>query len=176
MPIDRVVAPLLRVPLFAGLKPLQLTEIARQAEKLSFRPNQTITKIGQPGDGAFLIVGGQAACVEPLEPLATPEPVAPGSLIGEMAMLVEHEYGSTIVAQERVLCLKITRAALHAQMLDDTALAEHFRGRISERLRRVQEQLRQIDGALAACGSEPLAEEQDADVRAPALARLAKAS
>jgi hypothetical protein len=57
------------------------------------------------------------------------------------------------VAQERVLSIKITRAALHEQMLDDSALAEHFRERISGRLRRVQEELRQIDSALAACGS-----------------------
>jgi CRP-like cAMP-binding protein len=173
MAIDRVVAPILRVPLFAGLKPLQITEIARQAEKLSFRPNQIITKLGQPGDGAFLIVAGLACRVEPLEPMATPEPIAPGSLLGEMAMLVEHDYGSTVVAQERVLCLKITRAALHAQMLDDSPLAEHFRSRITERLRRVQDELRQIDGALAACGSQVPPAEATAP---PALAQLAKAS
>jgi CRP-like cAMP-binding protein len=171
MAIDRVVAALLRVPLFAGLKPLQITEIARQAEKLSFRPNQIITKSGQPGDGAFLIVAGQAACVERLEVLATPEPIAPGSLVGEMAMLVEHEYGSTVVAQERVLCLKITRAALQAQMLDDSSLAEHFRERIAERLRRVREELREIDSALAACGSESPEPSVVAD-----LPRIARAS
>jgi len=171
MAIDRVVAPLLRVPLFAGLKPLQITEIARQAEKLSFRPNQIITKAGQAGDGAFLIVSGLAVCVEDPEPLASPEPVAPGSLVGEMAMLTEHEYGSTIVAQERVLCLKITRTALHAQMLEDSALAEHFRERISARLRRVQEQLRQIDSALAACGVEPPVSSSVFD-----LPRIARAS
>jgi CRP-like cAMP-binding protein len=169
MAIDKVVAPLLRVPLFAGLKPLQITEIARQAEKLSFRPNQIITKAGQPGDGAFLIVAGQAACVEGPDMLATPEPVAPGSLIGEMAMLVEHEYGTTVVAHERVLSLKITRAALHAQMLEDTALAEHFRERIAARLRRVREELRQIDSALAACGTSP--PEQPALVDLPRIAR-----
>ncbi len=172
MAIDKVVAALLRVPLFAGLKPLQITEIGRQAEKLSFRPNQVITKAGQPGDGAFLIVGGQAASVEEgSEQLATPEPVAPGSLIGEMAMLIEHEFGSTIVAQERVLCLKITRGSLHAQMLDDSSLAEHFRERIAARLRRVHEELRQIDSALAACGS---AEPDDAP--AADLPRIARAS
>jgi len=171
MAIDKVVAPLLRVPLFAGLKPLQITEISRQAEKLSFRPNQVITQAGQPGDGAFLIVAGQAICIEGPEVSATPEPVAPGSLIGEMAMLIEHEYGSTIVAQDRVLCLKITRAALHAQMLDDSSLAEHFRERITARLRRVQEELRQIDGALAACGSGSVEESEAAD-----LPRIARAS
>ena len=175
MPVDRVVAPLLRVPLFAGLKPLQITEIARQAERLRFRQGQIITKSGESGDGAFLIVSGDAACVEKPEVLATPEPIAPGSLVGEMAMLIEHEYGSTVIAQsEFVLCLKITRAALHAQMLEDSALAEHLRSRIAERLHRVQDELRQIDDALAACSSDAADEKE-----LPALSslpRIARAS
>ena len=51
--------------------------------------------------------------------MATPELIAPGSLIGEMAMLVEHDYGSTVVARDRVLCLKLMRAELYAQMQED---------------------------------------------------------
>src|SRR6185436_8542068 len=54
MAIDRLVAPLLRVPLFAGLKPLQLTELARQAERVKFQRGDVITKAGEPGDGAYL--------------------------------------------------------------------------------------------------------------------------
>ena len=176
MAVDRVVAPLLRVPLFAGLKPLQITEIARQAERLRFRRGQIITKAGQQGDGAFLIVSGDAACVERPELLATPEPIAPGSLVGEMAMLIEHEFGSTVIAEgELVLSLKITRAALHAQMLDDSALAEHLRSRIAERLRRVQEELRLIDGALAACSAEPIDEGDEAEAL-PVVPKIARAS
>jgi signal-transduction protein with cAMP-binding, CBS, and nucleotidyltransferase domain len=70
-----------------------------------------------------------------------------------MAMLVEHEYRATVVARDRVLCLKITRAAVRAQMLEDAALARHFERRLTERLTRVAEDLRQIDDILAACGS-----------------------
>jgi CRP-like cAMP-binding protein len=53
MAIDRLVAPLLRVPLLAGLKPLQITELARQAERVVFRRGDTITRAGEPADGAF---------------------------------------------------------------------------------------------------------------------------
>ena len=49
-------------------------------------------------------------------------------------MLIEHDYGSTVVARDRVLCLKILRAAMHAQMLEDPTLAEHFERRMRERL------------------------------------------
>ena len=153
MAIDRLVAPLLRVPLFAGLKPLQLTELARQAERVKFRHGDVITKAGEPGDGAYLIVSGLAEHVEPPDEAAA-GPIEPGSLIGEMAMLVEHAYRATVIARDRVLCLKITRAAVRAQMLEDAALARHFERRISERLSRVADDLRRIDGILAACGSD----------------------
>jgi len=154
MPIDRIVAPLLRVPLFVGLKPLQITEIARQAERCKFDRGEIITEVGKPADGAYLIVSGRAERVASAGIEDGPEPVEPGSLIGEMAMLVEHSYGATVVAAERVLCLRLTRAAIAEQMREDAALALHFQRRIADRLWRVADELREIDGALAACGQE----------------------
>jgi CRP/FNR family cyclic AMP-dependent transcriptional regulator len=165
MAIDRLVAPLLRVPLFAGLKPLQITELARQAERVKFRRGDVITKAGERGDGAYLIVSGLAEHVEPSDLDSTAGPIEPGSLIGEMAMLVEHEYRATVVARDRVLCLKITRAAVRAQMLEDAALARHFERHVSKRLQRVADDLRRIDGILAACGTPA---PQPADEAVPA--------
>ena len=155
MAIDRLVAPLLRVPLLAGLKPLQITELARQAERAVFRRDDTITRAGEPADGAFLIVSGMAEHVVQSGRDVSAEPVTPGSLIGEMAMLVEHDYRATVVARDRVLCLKITRTAVRAQMMEDVGLARYFEQRIAERLTRVADELREIDSVLAACGSQP---------------------
>lgn len=145
MAIDKVVAPLLRVPLFAGLKPLQITEIGRQAERISFRPGSTITQAGTQGDGAFLIVSGNAMRTDP-----PPQPVEPGSLVGELAMLTEHAFGATVVAEGRVHALKITRAALHDQMRADQSLADHFTRLLADRLSRVAAEMRSIDQMLAA--------------------------
>ena len=149
MATDNFAALLLRLPLFAGLRPPQLAEIARRAESLSFWPGDVLTRAGRPGDGAYLIVSGPAQRVSGLGLAAVHEPVFPGSLIGEMAMLVEHDYGSTIVARDRMFCLKFLRAEIHAQMWEDASLAEHFRGHMTERLMRTAEELRQIDSALA---------------------------
>jgi CRP-like cAMP-binding protein len=152
MPIDRLVAPLLRVPAFAGLKPLQITEIARQAERCRFAAGDTIARTGEAADGAYVIAAGLAECLA--EPWSgTTELIEPGWLIGEMAMLVEHTWRATVIARERVLCLKITRAAIHAQMLDDTSLALHFQGRIADRLEQVASDLHRIDNSLAACST-----------------------
>jgi CRP-like cAMP-binding protein len=145
MAIDKLVAPLLRVPLLTGLKPLQLTEIARQAERITFRPGSTITKAGEAGDGAYLIVSGAAVRVSDDGEQA----IEPGSLVGEIAMLTEHNYGATVMAQGRVLALKIVRSALHEQMREDPRLAEHFSRLLAERLSRVAAEMRGIDEVLA---------------------------
>ena len=152
MAIDNPVELLLRLPLFSGLKPLQLSEIVQRAERLRFWPGDILIKAGQPGDGAYLIVSGPAQRVAGpgLAAMAMPENVVPGSLIGELAMLVEHDYGSTIVARDRVFCLKLIRTEMHAQMREDAALTEHFRDRMTERLMQTAEELRRIDDALAA--------------------------
>jgi signal-transduction protein with cAMP-binding, CBS, and nucleotidyltransferase domain len=152
MTIDRVVAPLQRVALFAGLQAEQVAEIGRLAERLRFHAGDVITHSGAPGDGAFLLVSGVAVRAD--QPGA---PIEEGSLIGEMAMLTEHDYGSTIVARDRVLCLKITRAALHAQMLKDPTIAEHLEQQIAERLARMAETLREIDTKLAGLWAVPAA-------------------
>jgi signal-transduction protein with cAMP-binding, CBS, and nucleotidyltransferase domain len=154
MAMDDLVAPLSRLPLFTGLQPLQLTQIVRRAERASFRPGDVITKAGRPGDGAYLLVSGTAHRVAGPDLAATPEVVEPGSLIGEMAMLVDHDYASTIVARDRVFCLKLLCKEMHALMREDITLAEHFRDRMAERLMRTAEELRRIEDAIAARNSE----------------------
>jgi CRP/FNR family cyclic AMP-dependent transcriptional regulator len=168
MAIDRLVVPLLRLPIFAGLKPLQITELARQGERMKFRHGDVITRAGEAGDGAYLIVTGLAVQVAQSNLECATGPIEPGSLIGEMAMFVEHDYRATVVAHDHVFCLKITRAAVRAQMLEDAALACHFERRISERLWRVADDLRRIDGILAACGSDAAQSPHQSASAAPA--------
>ncbi|NJM30699.1 MAG: cyclic nucleotide-binding domain-containing protein [Rhizobiales bacterium] len=157
MAIDKVIAPLLRVPLFAGLRPLQITEIARQAERIAFRRGGVITEAGRPGDGAYLIVSGDAVCKPRPGSAVLPQPVAPGSLVGELAMLVDHVYSATIVAEGRVHCLKLLRAALYAQMEADPALADHLSGALTARLTEVAIEMRRIDSLLVLdTAGEPL--------------------
>jgi len=124
--MDKVVAPLMRVAAFKGLTSEQFRDIARHAKKLKFLRGDVITRVGTPGDGAFVIASGPAECV------ASPD--------GQNEMLV---------ARDWVFCLKITRAAMHAQMRADPSLAEHFQRRVTARLLQVAEELRRIDGILA---------------------------
>jgi CRP-like cAMP-binding protein len=148
MAIDALVAPLLRVRLFQGLTPLQLSEIARRAERMMYRPGDFLSVAGQPADAAILIVSGASERIVEAVP-AQAEPVEPGSLIGEMAMFVDHVYGSTVRATGPVKALRLTRAAMHDHMLADQAMTDHLVSKVAGRLNSVANDLRQIDAMLA---------------------------
>lgn len=148
MAIDALVKPLLPLPIFRGLRPLQITEIARRAERIVYRPGDTIIQEDAIGDAAVLIVSGDAVRVSGADHSGSPEPVKPGSLVGEMAMLVESVHSSTIIARGNVKALRITRTEMLLQMEEDTSLAEHFVDKISGRLHRLANDLRSVDTSL----------------------------
>ena len=91
-PHQSVLGPLLRVPLFARLKPLQITESRARRSGSSFAPAPLSRRPANLADGAFLIVSGTAEQKAP-GALAAPERVEAGSLVGELAMFIEHAAG-----------------------------------------------------------------------------------
>ena len=149
MAIDLLTKPLLSVELFKGLKPLQITEIARRAERIVYRPGDKIIEEGTSGEAAILIVSGDALRVSGPGLSGGAERLPTGALLGEMAMLIETEHTSTVVAKTSVRALRITRSDLHAQMAGDADLIEHFVKRISARLSKLADQLRGVEATLA---------------------------
>jgi CRP/FNR family cyclic AMP-dependent transcriptional regulator len=152
---DNALAAVRAAPAFSGLSTEQTAEIARNAKRLKFMRGDIITRGGQIGDSAYLIISGAAEEVQGAASSAQKRPVDAGSLIGEMAMLIEHTFTATVVANDWVHCLKITRAALHAQMLADPTLAEHFHRRVSSRLTQIMEELRRIEGTVPGAVQSP---------------------
>jgi CRP-like cAMP-binding protein len=147
---ENLAAALLRLPIFTGIKPSHLALITQTAERVKYLPGEVITKAGQPGDAAYVVLTGAAQRVAGPGAAAPTEDITPGSLIGEMAMLIEHDYTATVIARDRVFCLKVLRSAVHAQMLADPTLAQHFHDRVSEQLKRTVDELRRIDKDFAA--------------------------
>ena len=146
MSIDALVAPLLRVRLFQGLEPSQLTTLARAAERVMYREGQSIVEAGHVGDAAIIIVNGPAESFGSMP--GDREFVAPGSVIGEMAMFIDHIYGTSVIARGPVKALRFTRDAMHQLMLDDQSLAEFLVAKIASRLTSVADELRRIDHAV----------------------------
>ncbi len=135
--------------LFQELTPLQISEIARRAERVIYNPGATIIEENAEGDASVLIVSGQTVRVSGPELVSRFEPVAEGSFLGEFAMLIETTYSSTVVARGQVRALRITRDELHAQIAEDRDLAARLLQKIAGRLSRMADELRQIDATLS---------------------------
>lgn len=154
MAIDALVLPLLNVPLFQGLKPLQLTEIARRADRIVYKPGDVIVTAHAEPDAAVLVVSGEAVRTEgPGLEKGGNESIPAGALISEMTMLIETECSSTVVARTPVRALRITRSEMLAHMTDDPSLAEHFIAKISGRLSAFVDGMKKIDTSLATLGT-----------------------
>jgi CRP-like cAMP-binding protein len=155
MAIDALVKPLLRLPLFQGLKPLQLTEIVRRAGRIVYKPGDILIQEDQVGDCAIVIVAGEAVRVSHEGDTAPAEAVPEGSMVAELAMLVETVHSATIVARTPIRALKISREDMHELMAEDPALGEHMMTRITGRLQALVREIHAIDGALAALADAP---------------------
>ncbi len=138
----------LRVAIFQGLHPLQLSEIARRSDRIIFQPGDTIIEKDHPGETAYLIVSGQAVRVLNQNDVEPAEVIPEGSIVAEMMMLIDSAHTSTVVAQTQVRALGIDRVTLHKMMLEDRSIAEHFVAKITSRLSQLAIALRQIDKTI----------------------------
>lgn len=142
--------------IFRGLSQVKLSAIARASERVVFRPGQAIISDGKAGDAAIMIMGGEAVAVDDAPgPIAAAPALPEGTLLGEMAMLIEHDYAVTVVARTSVRALRIPRHAMLQLLAADPDLAQHFVDRIASRLTRVAVELRRIDQMLALAAEPP---------------------
>lgn len=137
-----------RIPLFAGLTPQRLEMIALCAERIVFQSRDVIQREGDIPDAAILLISGKAVLIDEPDGEGI-DFVTPGSLIGELAMLIETRAVSTVVAQSTVRAFRIPRQKLRIAMERDPALADHFVAKINARLVAMAEDMRRVDSLVA---------------------------
>ncbi|MBS0241899.1 MAG: cyclic nucleotide-binding domain-containing protein [Proteobacteria bacterium] len=150
MALDTIAVRLLALEAFRGLSDERIGRLAREADRIVFRDGQKLIVADAVGDGALVIVSGRAVVVaDPTRGMERRE-IEPGSMLGESAMLTDHRFALTVVAEGDVRAIKIRRERLLALMQDDPGLAEHFQLRLASRLQRIAIELKVIDERLAA--------------------------
>jgi CRP/FNR family cyclic AMP-dependent transcriptional regulator len=91
-----------KLPALAGCSDKELAEVARQVDDWSVTAGTTLTKEGEIGREAFLIVDGRADVVIRGEKVAE---LGPGEFIGEMSMVDHQPRTATVVAQTPMMLL-----------------------------------------------------------------------
>lgn len=156
MKLDDIVELLSGVPLFSGLSDKQLTSIALSGEPVVFQDGREIISEDKSGDAAFLILSGDVVRTAGLYAKQDGQSYGPGTFVGELAMLIDNTYGSTVTAVTKVRAMKFHRSAMRELLEEDVRLAEHFSEKITARfvtfvgaLRDFREQLDESNGTLA---------------------------
>lgn len=153
---DKLMRSLLAVPLFVGVSARHLKALMLSAERVTFADGERLIVEGQLGEAAFVVVEGSVVMTRGHYDLACSAPLPPGTLAGELAMLIETTHEATVVASGPVKALMFKRSTLLLLMAEDPALAEHFVERFQRRLADMAVRLREFDAYLAEVGGEPL--------------------
>lgn len=175
---DRSVELLSRLPLFAGWEPASLEAVIAMSERRAHAPGEALLRAGEPCSGALLLVEGTAVQANG-DGEAAGEVYGPGSLLAEMAMFVEIESKTTVVAADPVEAVFISRQCMREILSIAPGLAVGFAGAVQGRLSGIAEQLRQVDALLARTGpfsdgedrSPPEPEHDRTDAPSPAPRR-----
>jgi CRP-like cAMP-binding protein len=169
---DLIVRQLLLLPIFRKLTLRQLNEIASNGEPVTYTPGSMIIEQDAAADATVLVFAGEAVRVAGPELKERMEPILIGSLLCETAMLVETQYGSTVVARTTVSVLRIQRDKFHAQIRSDPEVGERLVQNLVGRLHRLADGLREVDAALA--GKHPPVPTQPMQALARALTAAAR--
>jgi CRP/FNR family transcriptional regulator, cyclic AMP receptor protein len=147
--LDHKIELLKQVPFFDGLGESQLGIIAEAGEKCFFEAGENLIAQDEKGDRAFLIMSGKASCVryEHGQPFA--QDLWPGTLVGELGMLVETVRCVTVTASERLRALAIRREVFRTVMEAHPQIAIHISNKLLKRLHALATELREVDKKLA---------------------------
>lgn len=152
--------PLLRqVPLLGEFSDEQLRLLAFSAENVVVWPDEIIYRAGERSDASYVIASGRVALraeEAPDGPDATV--VGPGTLLGEMALIIETKRPNTAVALEQTELIRIRRALFKRMLQEYPEIARAMHAGLSARLQATTGDMLRVAETLDALNVVPLRE------------------
>ncbi len=93
-----------RLGIFADLTEPELRDLAAELTEQSFPEGCWVLRQGQPGDGLFIVVDGEAGVIVDDEERAT---LTTGSFFGEVSVLLGEPATADIIARRPLSCLVV---------------------------------------------------------------------
>ncbi len=120
LPVVTRVATLHRVDLFAGIPGRLLVAVAAMSEEVRVDAGSTIIEEGAVEDHLFVVVEGRVRVHRDDTTLVE---LGPGSIVGELAVLVPEPRSATVTALDATLLLTVRKPVLDELLLDWPELA-----------------------------------------------------
>lgn len=133
------------VPLFSSLTDAELTQLASAARVVTFRKGARVFEEGAPADCCYVVVAGRAKVVldsESGDEVALGE-VAPGDLVGEVALLDGFTRSAALVAAETCRLIVIPATAFDS-LRSNPAFERRLVARVMSTLRDSTEHVRSV--------------------------------
>lgn len=150
MALDDDIALLARQPLLSLMERDALRLVAFAAESRILRAGDVLFRLGEPSDGAVLVIAGAVALNSREDGQPAEEIVGPGALIGEMALFTAVARPVTAIAREPTQVMRLSRSVMRRVLAESPASAEAVAAAISDRLRGFVGQLSAVQDALTA--------------------------
>lgn len=156
MSLDSDIALLSQVPLFGGLNAEQVRLLAFSAVHRELRVDEVLFREGEEALSGFVVVSGEIAMSRGTgsrkKLLASCEP---GSLIGEVALLVPTKRRGTAAATRLSDVMEINRALITRMLNEYPQVALRMRSALSERLTATVAELGKVKQSLGKVGQPP---------------------
>jgi len=121
-----------QIPLFAGLAPEQVEEIAQIFKERRFAAGETVIREGSGGAAFFLIDDGEAIVTVRGEDCAR---LGPGDSFGELAMIDEGARSATVTAATDLVCWGLTYWDFRPLVESNGAIGWNLLQSLAKRLR-----------------------------------------
>ena len=119
-------------PLFSSCSSKDLERIAKAGDQVTFAKGETLTKQGEPGKEAFIILSGKAIVKRSGKKVAT---LGTGSVVGELSLLDNGPRTATVVCDTECPVLVISRGNFLRVIDKVPALAHKLFGALAMRIR-----------------------------------------
>lgn len=150
MALDDDIALLARQPLLSLMERDALRLVAFAAESRILRAGDVLFRVGEPSDGAVLVVSGAIALNSREDGQPAEEIVGSGGLIGEIALFTAVVRPVTAIAREPTQVMRLSRSVMRRVLAESPDSAQAVAAAISERLRNFVGELTAVQDALAA--------------------------
>ena len=150
MALDDDMALLARQPLLRLMERDALRLLAFAAESRSLRAGDVLFRIGEPSDGAVLVVSGTVALTAADDGAPADEVAGPGALIGELSLFTSVPRQVTAIAREPAQVMRLPRSVMRRVLGESPDSAEAIAAAIGARLQGFVSELAAVQDALNA--------------------------
>jgi len=155
MTLERDIDLLKNVPFFDGIPPEPMKLIAFSADARDYADKTRLFSAGDDAEGGLVVIEGRIDLVdERQDPPRVVERLGPGSLIGELALIVDTLRPTAAVSVGRSRVLAVRRSLFRRMLGEYPEIAVTLRDRIVERLTTLSPEIERVARHMAAIDGE----------------------